>query len=52
MPLSAYLGESAEEKYVSCQAVKDTELDIIQRETKAGEAMCSCGDTHKPLADY
>lgn len=36
MPLSAYLGESAEEKYVSCQAGKDTELDIIQRETKAG----------------
>lgn len=36
MPLSAYLEESAEEKYVSCQAGKDTELDIIQRETKAG----------------
>lgn len=58
MPLSAYLGESAEEKYVSCQAGKDTELDIIQRGNQSwcryqtGEAMCSCGDTHKPLADY
>lgn len=37
MPLSAYLGESAgEKKQVSCQAGKDTELGIIQRETKAG----------------